>query len=139
MDDKKPLYAECDIKVKGYDIDAMGYVSNLVYVRWFEDLRTLCIEKYFPFDAMMRADMSPVIAKTVIEYKRPLTIYDAPGGRAWVEKIGATKWTMRLEIFSKDGIHCAGSQTGYLINLKTGRPARIPAEMAKAYEDDMNG
>ena len=135
MNSNKPLYVECDIRINGYDIDAMGYVSNLVYVRWFEDLRTLCIEDFYPFDEMMKNNMSPVIAKTVVEYKKPLTIYDSPKGRSWVEKMGATKWTMRHEIFSDKGIHCTGSQTGYMINLKTGRPARIPENMAEAYNN----
>ena len=30
---------EMPLKVRAYDVDAMGYVSNIVYVRWFEDLR----------------------------------------------------------------------------------------------------
>ncbi len=35
--------AEKEIEVNGYDIDAMGVVSNIVYIRWFEILRTAFI------------------------------------------------------------------------------------------------
>ena len=30
---------EMPLKVQGYDIDVAGIVSNIVYVRWLEDLR----------------------------------------------------------------------------------------------------
>lgn len=31
---ERKLVAEAEIEVNGYDIDAMGIVSNIVYVRW---------------------------------------------------------------------------------------------------------
>ncbi len=31
---QKPLLIEMPIKINFYDIDAMGIVSNIVYVRW---------------------------------------------------------------------------------------------------------
>ena len=37
---ERKLVAERNFEVNGYDIDAMGIVSNIVYIRWFEDLRT---------------------------------------------------------------------------------------------------
>ena len=35
------LVAEREIEVNNYDIDAMGIVSNIVYIRWFEDLMNI--------------------------------------------------------------------------------------------------
>lgn len=37
------LVVEKEIEVNGYDIDVMGVVSNIVYIRWFEDLRIVFI------------------------------------------------------------------------------------------------
>ena len=35
---KKTLVAVLDFRVNVYDIDAMGIVRNLVYIRWFDNL-----------------------------------------------------------------------------------------------------
>ena len=43
------LVAERELEVNGYDIDAMGIVSNIVYVRWFEDLRTDFINQHIKY------------------------------------------------------------------------------------------
>ena len=40
------LIVDTEIEVNGYDIDAMGIVSNIVFIRWFEDLRTIFINQY---------------------------------------------------------------------------------------------
>lgn len=36
MEHEGLLVAEREIEVNNYDIDAMGIVSNIVYIRWFE-------------------------------------------------------------------------------------------------------
>ena len=43
-----------EIEVNNYDIDAMGIVSNIVYIRWFEDLRTIILNEYMTFSEMMK-------------------------------------------------------------------------------------
>jgi len=39
MIQKRTLNIDLPITVKTYDIDFMGIVSNISYVRWMEDLR----------------------------------------------------------------------------------------------------
>ncbi len=43
------LVAEKEIEVNGYDIDAMGVVSNIVQIVWFEDLRTAFINQHMNY------------------------------------------------------------------------------------------
>ena len=38
---ERQLIAEKEITINAYDIDARGIVSNIVYIRWFEDLRMM--------------------------------------------------------------------------------------------------
>ena len=82
----------------------------------------------------MEEGCSPVISRTEIDYKRPLTIRDTPSGRLWIKSMGVTKWTMGFEIFQGDTIHCQGQQTGYFLNIKTGRQrdARAFTALVKA-------
>ena len=46
MSEEGKLVAEKEIEVNNYDIDAMGIVSNIVYVRWFEDLNSIYQSTY---------------------------------------------------------------------------------------------
>ena len=132
----KPMLTEIDIYVRAYDIDAMGYVNNIVYVRWFEDIRHAFLDKYFPFEKMIKEQKSPVIMKTTVEYLKPLNIHSKPQGRAWMAKMGKTKWTMNLEIVCGDDICCRGEQVGYFHDIAKNKPALFPDYMLEAYDKD---
>lgn len=84
---ERKLVAETEIEVNGYDIDAMGIVSNIVYVRWFEDLRTIFVNKHLIPSEMLKQNISPILMHTEIDYKIPLTIHDKPVGKCWLTKI----------------------------------------------------
>ncbi|MCW9135720.1 MULTISPECIES: acyl-CoA thioesterase [Staphylococcus] len=120
------LVAEREIEVNNYDIDAMGIVSNIVYIRWFEDLRTIFINEYMTFSEMMKQHISPILMKTEIEYKVPITIHDKPVGRCWFVKGGRMKWVFKFEITSGDKVHCIGQQTGGFLDLERQRITKMP-------------
>ncbi|MDT8324350.1 MAG: thioesterase family protein [Bacteroidota bacterium] len=125
-----------DFLIKLYDVDGMGFVSNITYVRWLEDLRSLFLEKYYPLSTLIASGISPVIANTNIDYLKPLTIRDRAQGYAWITEMGSTRWTMDFEIRQGDTVHCRARQRGYFIDLESGRPARVPREIADAYADE---
>ena len=104
---EKVLLAEKDIQINAYDIDAMGIVSNIVYVRWFEDLRMVFLNEHYPLADMMAIKISPILMHTEIDYKVPLTIFDQPIGRCWMVKSGQSSWEMEFEI-ATDKVHCTG-------------------------------
>ena len=129
----RPMMVEKPLRVNGYDIDVMGIVSNIVYVRWFEDLRYKFLDTYFPFEEMLAIQISPILAKTEIEYKYPLTIYDKPLGRVWVADFGRAKWHVSFEIETEQRMHCVGMQTGYFFDLEKKRPVPIPDRLLEHY------
>mgnify|MGYP003506123401 FL=1 len=130
----RTLLAEQPIQINAYDIDAMGIVSNIVYVRWFEDLRMAFLNEHYPLAEMMAVQISPILMKTEIEYKVPLTIFDKPVGRCWMVKIGQSSWEMELEITTETHIHCIGKQSGCFFNLEKKRVAKIPEPLKKLFE-----
>ncbi|NQT59445.1 MAG: acyl-CoA thioesterase [Bacteroidetes bacterium] len=129
----KPLLVEAGIYVHAYDVDAMGYVSNIVYIRWFEDMRHHLLDVYYPFEKMIEDGKSPVLMHTDVDYLQPLTIHDKPTGRCWMEKAGGTKWILRYEIVQGDTVHCSGIQKGYFMDLSTQRPVKLPQNMLDAF------
>ena len=121
--------------VPAYDIDAMGIVSNIVYVRWFEDLRTAFLEKYHPLRVMLAAGVTPILAHTDIHYRSPITIQDRPTGEAWIESLGRSKWRIGFEVRVGERVCCTGTQEGIFVDLATRRPVAAPAELSAAYEE----
>ena len=127
------MLIETEIRIKAYEIDAMGVVSNIEYVRYFEDLRHLFLDRYYPYSEMMKKHVSPVLMNTNIHYQIPLTIHDRPVGRCWVTKMKMAKWEFTFEIESPAGIHCIGTQKGGFFDIQANRPIRCPESLMEAY------
>ncbi|MEM8890121.1 MAG: thioesterase family protein [Bacteroidota bacterium] len=130
----KLMLVEMPIRIYGYDIDVMGIVSNLVYVRWFEDLRTEFLARYWPYEQMLEDNMSPVLARTEVDYKYPLKIGEKVMGRLWVEEFSRAKWVMSFEISTEKRVFCLGKQMGYVVDLTRKRPVPMPAGLMEKYE-----
>lgn len=130
----RPLLLEKDIQVHGYDIDVLGIVSNIVYVRWFEDLRMHFLDTYYPFQELYQENKSPVLANTKVEYKYPLTIMDQPKGNVWLSNVSKSKWECSFEIRTANKMHAVGVQDGYFIDIDRKRPTRIPDRFIELYE-----
>ncbi len=127
------LLVERPLRPNGYDIDVMGIVSNIVYIRWFEDLRLAFLDTYMPYEDFLDAGISPVIGRTEVDYKRPITMADRPMGRIWLPELGRARWRLHFEISVGDRIHCAGVQQGYFIDLTRKRPVPAPEPLATAF------
>ena len=123
-----------DIKIKAYEIDAMGIVSNIHYVKWFEDLRHIFLDKYYPYDEMMEVGISPVLLKTEINYKKSLTIHDHPRGISWVTKMDKMRWEMQYEIWAGETLCCSGTQQGCFFDVNKQKPVRVPEKLSEAYK-----
>ncbi len=131
---KKPMIVEKEIPIMAYDIDVMGIVSNTVYVRWFEDLRHILLEDLYPYREMIESNQSPILIRTEVDYKLPLTIYDLPIGRCWMTSIGKSRWELGFEIVSPKAVHCLGRQVGCFYDMDKQRPIPLPKKIVTAFE-----
>ena len=125
---------ETPIRIHSYHIDGMNIVHNSIYVKWFEEIRMVFLDKYFPYANMLEQNYSPVIASTELNYKYPLKIFDKPIGKAWVEEFGRAKWILNFEISTESRIHCTGRQAGYMLDLTRLKPVPMPTELITQYE-----
>lgn len=135
---EKKLVAQKEITIHAYDIDAMGIVSNIVYIRWFEDLRTAFLTEYYPLEEMLKINISPILIKTEAEYKLPLTIFDKPIGKCWLTHTGGTSWTMEFEISTENQIHCIGQQSGCFFDLEKKKVTRVPKTLRNLLDGNPN-
>ena len=132
----KPMMIEVPIMVKAYEVDCVGIVSNIVYIKWFEDMRHYFMDKYYPYREMMGDHVSPVLVATTAQYKAPLTITDSPTGRCWMEKLGKVKWEMHIEIELDSKLCCTGIQNGCFFDTEKNAPTTTPKVLLDAYNKE---
>jgi acyl-CoA thioester hydrolase len=133
----KALEVTLEIPVRTYDIDFAGIVSNIVYIRWLEDLRLEMLSQYYPLAEQLQDGFAPVVLQTKIDYKQALKLGDRPIGRLWVESLESLRWHVSAEISVGEKVSAIGRQTGIFINLQNNKPIRIPPRLQQQYADSL--
>lgn len=135
MTQQRPFYIDLPITVKTYDIDFMGIVSNITYVRWMEDLRLNLLEVHYPLQKLLSELIVPVITRTNLEYKRPIRMHDQVTGHIWMEKFDSTGWTANMEFTANSKQAATAQQGGVFIDLGTMKPTDPPAGLQAKYDE----
>lgn len=134
----KPLEVKIPLSIQTYDIDFAGIVSNIVYIRWLEDLRLKILATYLPLEELMSQGYCPTITSTQIEYKRALQLGDRPIARMWISKLDRVRCTLQAEIYLEESLVANATQVGFFMNLDTMRPLAVPKQLKKAYTQHQN-
>ena len=115
------------------DIDDMGHVNNVVYVRWVQDAATahwlaLSTEE-------QRRALGWVALRHEIDYRHPARPGDAIVAETWVGLADALRFERFVEIRrSADGRLLAHSRTLWCaVSRETGRPVRVGADVRRAF------
>lgn len=112
------------------DIDELGHVNNAVWVRWIQDVATAhwaAVADPAHIDAYLW-----VVTRHEIDYLRAL----GPGGtaiaRTWVgEAPKGARFDRHVEFVGTDGKpHVRARTTWAIIDRASGRPIRVPADVA---------
>ncbi len=131
----RPLNVDLPISVKTYDIDFMGIVSNISYVRWMEDLRLYFLDTHYPLQKLISELIVPVITQTHIEYKRPIRMHDQVIGSIWLEKFDSSGWIGSVKFIVNGKQAVTAKQGGVFLNLGTMKPANPPEGLQKKYDE----
>lgn len=121
------------------DMDAMGHVNNTVYLRWFETaritwlLQTGLLEQGSP--------TGPILARTEIDYRIPVTFPDTVEVSVHAERVGNTSVTLAYTVRStaRDGALVAEGRTVMvMIELASGRSVAL-SDVQRAKIQEMAG
>ena len=75
--------------VRSYEIDSYGHLNNGVFVSWFEQGRLDHLEGLgFSYDGFARREQWLVVARTEIDFRRPLTLGESVQLHSWIEGLG---------------------------------------------------
>jgi acyl-CoA thioester hydrolase len=129
------LEVRVPLRVKPYDIDVVGVVSNIVYVRWMEDLRLAMLDAYLPLQEQMAEGMVPAILKVEIEYKRAIQLHDELIATMWLSGLEKLRFEVTAEFRANGHLAAVGRQQGCFISLHSKRPVRPPARLLTLYRE----
>jgi len=108
-----------------YDIDIAGHVSNIVYIRWLEDLRVQCIGQFAPLQDLMAQGLIPNLVHTAIDYRRSVQAFEHVTAQMWIARLGRTSATLHATFYVGDMLCAQAEQVGVFVDATTGRPAEI--------------
>jgi acyl-CoA thioester hydrolase len=128
-----PRIVERELPVRTYDIDFAGIVSNIVYVRWLEDLRLAMMAEAYPIARALAEDVAPILLETCIAYERPVTLEDTLKGRIWVARMGRIKWHVGAEFLVGTEVRARARQSGLFVRLSTRRPIAPPLPLRRFF------
>lgn len=124
-------------KVHPFHIDFMRHVSNLVYIEWMEVGRCALLDAVgLPVVAIAEQGFGPVLVDTVISYKRALVLGDSVRAEVWLSELShASAWLEYRFHNGAEELVASGRQRGLFVELATGRPKRIDADLRQRFEE----
>jgi acyl-CoA thioester hydrolase len=121
------------IAVEPADIDALGHINNVVYLRWVQDIAI----------AHWKASASPadqakllwIVVRHEIDYKQPARLGDGILARTWVGAATRIKFERHTELRrASDGVLLAKALTVWCpIDAVTGKLAGVSAQVRAAF------
>jgi acyl-CoA thioester hydrolase len=126
-------FYEQPLPIRTYDIDFAGIVSNIVFIRWLEDLRLGLLEQAYPLIEALAEDVAPILLATRISYRKPVTIADPLLGRIRVAGLSRVRWRLAAEFTVNGALHAEAEQEGLFMRLSTRRPIAIPEPIRRRH------
>lgn len=115
------------VTVRPEDIDDMGHVNNVVYLRWVQEVATAhWLAKSTP---SLRDAHAWVVLRHEIDYRAPVYLGDALVGQTWVGKAEGARFDRWVRLLKGDVTVAEAKTIWCLLDSASGKPKRIPAEI----------
>lgn len=117
------------------DIDGFGHVNNVRYVAWANDIAWAHSEALgLSFADYERIGTGCVVWRHEFDYLAPTVEGDAVEVATWIAENDKRLRLVRAYEFRSNGKPLFRGRTTFVaIDMKTGRPARMPKEFAEFY------
>ena len=124
-----PEAFELPLAVEPADIDQLGHVNNVVYLRWVQDAAAAHWNALAP--EADREKLRWLVLRHEIDYKLPARAGDAIVARTWVGTASRLRFERHTELLrASDRAVLARALTIWCpIDAVTGRPAAVSAEV----------
>ena len=116
------------------DIDELGHVSNLVYLRWVAEVamahsaaRGWDVPRYRVLGAVF------MVRRHEIDYVAQVTLGQVLSVETWVDSWKLASCIRKTEIVRAGQVVARAATTWAMIGLASGRPQRMPDELVAAF------
>lgn len=123
-------------EIHPFDIDAMGHVSNIVFVRWMEIGRCKLLDEVgMSVHSVLKQGLGPALVDTQISYKHQLKLGDSVRLEVWLSEIAkASAWLEFLFSNEQGIIFARGRQRGIFLDFEKNRPRRLDKQERALFE-----
>jgi acyl-CoA thioester hydrolase len=121
------------ITISPSDIDEMGHVNNVVYLRWVQDVAEAHWKNAAPEE--LRSKYAWVVLRHEIDYKSPAVLNDLLIGTTWVDLPDGARSTRHVEIFNQttNKLSAKARTTWCLLSASTLRPKRVETDITDIF------
>jgi acyl-CoA thioester hydrolase len=123
---QKVVY-EHAITVTPADIDALGHVNNVVYLRWVQEAAEAHWKHLAP--PAIREPLLWVVLRHEIDYRKPAFLNDHLTARTWIGKHSGATSERFVTIVSGERVLAEARTMWCMLDAKSMRPMRISGEI----------
>lgn len=117
--------------VKDDEIDDMGHVNNVIYLKWVQDVAiSHWTSVAHPEDL---ENYRWVVRRHELDYLKPAMPNDTITATTWIESLEGVSSVRMVDIKRGDTILAKAKTTWIMLDAKTGRPARVTKRMQDAF------
>jgi len=122
------------IPVAWGEMDAFQHVNNAVYARWLETARMVYFERVGLIERVREEGVGPILARTVIDYRKQVSYPDTVRVEATTSRIGSSSFTMSFRVWSEaqKAEVATGEQVIVNYDYRAGRTAPIDEALRQA-------
>jgi acyl-CoA thioester hydrolase len=122
-----------EIPVQWGEMDAFQHVNNIVYFRYFENVRIAYFEKIDVIKFMTRTGIGPILAATSCRFRTPLTYPDNVLVAGKVTAIEEDRFMMDYRVVSTRHQKVAAEGDGVIVtfNYRENKKAAVPEELRR--------
>jgi acyl-CoA thioester hydrolase len=116
------------------DIDELGHVSNLVYLRWVMDV-AMAHSRSVGWDITRYHQLGAafMVRRHEIDYVSQVTLGEILRAETWVDSWRLASCIRKTELLRDGQVVARAATTWALIGLASGRPQRIPDDLAALF------
>jgi acyl-CoA thioester hydrolase len=124
---------ELAIAIEPADIDQLGHVNNVTYLRWVQDVAVAHWQSAAP--AADQASLLWVVVRHEIDYKQAAYLNDGIIARTWVGSASRLRFERHTELLrASDRTLLARARTLWCpLDAQTGKPVSVSVEVRAAF------
>lgn len=125
-----------ELPVQWGDMDALGHINNVMYIRYFETSRIAFFNESAIWQELEKEGLYIILAKIDCNYKIPIVFPDTITVQSGIVSIGNSSITVHQQVISlKYGLAAEGNAVVVCIDKNLHKTTAIPAHIRSLIEE----